>query len=136
MIDYHTNLVSVLNKILPTHYEMVLHSGIPTPCISYMELNNYVDVNGDTLGYSRLSYQIKVWSNNIADLQKYALEIDEALRPLGFKRTASGELADNNSTMMQKILTYEVLAYENFNQEESLWQQFQKVLRSLWKVKS
>lgn len=115
MIDYHASLVSALEEILPTHYEMVLHSGLATPCISYMEMNNYVQDNGDTLGYSRITYQIKVWGNEIAELQKYALEIDKALRPLGFKRIASGELADYQSTMIQKVLTYECLALEEFN---------------------
>ena len=38
--------------------------------------------------------------------------IDACLRPLGWKRTASGELYDNNSTMIQKIMTYEALAKE------------------------
>lgn len=114
MIDYHSNLAAALNKILPTHYEMTLHSGLATPCISYMETNNYVSDSGDTIGYSRLTYQIKVWSNNIADIQKYALAIDNALRPLGFKRISSGELYDNNSTMIQKIMIYECLALENY----------------------
>lgn len=115
MIDLHKKLVSTLNTILPTHYEMVLHSGLETPCISYMELNNYVEANGNTLGYSRVVYQVKVWGSDIALLQQYALEIDNALRALGFKRTASGELYDNNSAMIQKILTYEALALENFD---------------------
>lgn len=114
MIDYHTSLVSALNTILPTHYEMVLHSGLATPCISYMETNNYSTEEGDTLGYSRVAYQIKIWGNNIAVLQKYALEIDKKLRALGFKRTSSGELYDNNSSMIQKILNYEALASETF----------------------
>ena len=116
MIDYHKELVNALNTILPTHYEMVLHSGLKTPCISYMEVNNYsaTDTIGATLGYSYITYQIKVWGNNIAVLQKYALQIDKVLRPLGFKRTASNELYDKNSTMIQKILTYEALASEQF----------------------
>lgn len=115
MIDYHTNLVSALKTIgLPVHYEMVLHRGLETPCISYMEMNNYVDSNGDTLGYSRITFQVKVWGNDIADLQKYSLAIDNVLRPLGWKRISSGELYDNNSTMIQKILTYEALGYETF----------------------
>lgn len=116
MVDFHTSLASALETILPTHYEMTLHSGLDVPCISYMEVNNYAatDPTGATLGYSYITYQVKVWANRIADLQKYALKIDEALRPLGFKRTASGELYDNESTMMQKILTYEALASENF----------------------
>ena len=114
MINYHSNLVAALQNILPTHYEMILHSGLPTPCISYMETNNYVETDGDTLGYSRITYQVKVWGNNIAELQKYSLDIDEVLRPIGFKRISSGELYDHNSTMIQKILTYEAKAIETF----------------------
>ena len=117
MIDYHKELVAALSNILPTHYEMALHSGLSTPCISYMELNNYqlTEVLGADKGYCVLSYQVKVWGNDIAELQQYALQIDTALRALGFKRTASGALYDNNSTMIQKILTYEAIGEENFN---------------------
>lgn len=117
MVDYTTKIVAALNKILPTHYEMVLHSGLATPCISYMELNNYsiTDTIGASLGYSRITYQVKIWGNKIADLQRYTQEVDRVMRTLGFKRIASGELYDNNSTMIQKILTYEALALEEFN---------------------
>jgi hypothetical protein len=114
VIDYHKELTTALNRILPTHYEMVLRSGLATPCISYMELNNYASADGDTIGYSVISYQVKVWGNDIAVLQHYALEIDKALRPLGFRRIASGEMYDPNSTMIQKILTFEATAQENF----------------------
>ena len=114
MINYHTNLVSALNNILPTHYEMALTSKTNTPCISYMELNNYVAEYGSNITYSRITYQVKVWSNDIAEIQEYSLQIDEALRALGFKRISSGELYDNQSTMIQKILTYEALAKEQY----------------------
>lgn len=112
MIDYHKDIVNALNTILPTHYEMNLHSGLAVPCISYMEINNYVSTYADKLGYSRISYQIKVWANDIADIQKYAGMIDNVMRPLGWVRISSGELYDNQSTMIQKILTYEALALE------------------------
>lgn len=114
MVDYHSNLVSALNTVLPTHYEMTLTSKTATPCISYMETNNYSSSSGDTLGYSFITYQVKVWANSIELIQRYALEIDAVLRPLGFKRIASGELYDNASTMIQKIMTYEALALENY----------------------
>lgn len=114
MINYHANLVSALKTVLPTHYEMTLTSNTKTPCISYMETNNYVSTHGETLGYSIITYQVKVWGNDIAELQKYAILIDEVLRPLGFKRTSSGELYDRNSTMIQKILTYEAMALEDY----------------------
>jgi hypothetical protein len=114
MIDYHSELVSALKTVLPTHYEMALTSNTKTPCISYQERNNFDTDTGDTLGYSRIIYTIKVWGNDIAQIQNYVKEIDRVLRPLGFKRTSSNELHDNQSTMIQKILTYEALALENY----------------------
>ena len=115
MIDYDKQLVLALNKILPTHYELVLHSGLTTPCISYQEITNYSDATGDTIGYSKIGYRIKVWGNDLEVLKQKAKEIDIALRALGFKRVSGGgELFDNNSTMIQKILNYEALALENY----------------------
>ena len=115
MIDFHREIVAALESTgLPVHYEMVLHSGLSTPCISYMELNNYVTLKTDKTDYSIISYQVKVWGNNIGELQKYALMIDSALRPLGFKRISTGELYDINSTMIQKITTYEATAKETY----------------------
>ena len=116
MIDYNTQLVSALATVLPTHYEMTLTSKTKTPCISYMELNNstITETVGASIGYSRITYQVKIWANKIGVLQKYAIEVDKVLRPLGFKRLSSGEMHDNNSTMIQKILTYEALALEDY----------------------
>lgn len=115
MIDYHKNLVSALQTILPTHYELTLTSGTEVPCISYMERNNYVAANGDTRGFSYVSYQVKVWGHNIGEIQNYVSLIDDVLRPLGWKRTSSQELYDHNSTMIQKIMTYEILFLEHYN---------------------
>lgn len=115
MIDYHANFVSALKTIgIPVIYEMNLHSGQATPCISYMEIENNVSNKGDTLGYSRIQFQVKVWGNDIAVLQKYALQIDSILRPLGWIRVGCNEMYDKNSTMIQKIMTYEALAYETY----------------------
>lgn len=114
MIDYSKEFVSALNTVLPTHHELALIGEEETPCISYQERNNYDAATGDTLGYSYLSFTVKVWGTSLADLQKYALLVDKAVRPLGFKRISSGELADRQSLMKQKILTYEALASENY----------------------
>ena len=114
MINYHSTLVAALNTILPTHYEMTLTKDTKTPCISYMELNNSVEVSCDILGYSRITYQVKVWGHDVEELQGYALMVDAVLRPLGFKRIGANEMYDRNSTMIQKILTYEILISEKF----------------------
>lgn len=117
MINYHSQLVAALKTVLPTHYELTLTSGTETPCISYMELTNFDTSVGDTLGYSSISYQIKIWGNSLKDIQKYALQIDRLLRTLGFKRISSNEMYDPNSTMIQKILTYEAIGLEKFQEE-------------------
>lgn len=114
MVDFYANILTALETILPTHYEMVLTSRTKTPCISYMELNNSVSTTGNTRGYSTITYQVKVWSKDIVELQQYALQVDDVLRPLGFKRISATELYDNNSAMIQKIMTYEALALENY----------------------
>ena len=114
MINYNPELVSALKTVLPTYYELALTSKSEIPCISWQERNNYVQANGDTLGYSVLVYTIKVWGRTPADIMKYSLEVDAVLRPLGFKRTSSNEMYDRNSTMIQKIMTYEAIGKEQF----------------------
>lgn len=114
MVDYNKELVRALKTVLPVHYELALTSKTKTPCISYQERNNYVSVNGDTRGYSIVSFTVKVWANNVADIAKYSLEVDDVLRAIGFKRTSANELYDINSTMIQKIMTYEGLFLEEF----------------------
>jgi hypothetical protein len=112
MISYHKELVNKLKTILPTHYELALHSGLKTPCISYMLLDNPATLTGDTKEYSTVKYQVKVWGNRLEELYSYAADIDAAVRPLGYKRRATNELHDKESTMIQIILTFEANALE------------------------
>jgi hypothetical protein len=100
MINFHPNIVSTLNEVLPTHYEMTLTSKTATPCISYMELNNSSAETGDTQEYSRITYQVKVWANDILTIQQYVPEVDRAMKSLGFKRISSNEMHDRQSTMI------------------------------------
>lgn len=117
MIDFHKDLVNSLKTILPTYYELFLSSDCKVPCISYMELDNASIANGNTKGVSRIQYQVKVWGNDLTIIQNNVIKIDEALRKLGWMRISSNELADNNSSMIQKILTYEATALESFKED-------------------
>ena len=112
MIDFTPTLVEALKTILPTHYELMLSSGTQTPCISYQERSNAAEETGDTLGYSRISYTIKVWGNDLEQLNNYAKQIDNKLSPMGWKRTGAQELYSYQSSIIQKILTYEAKAKE------------------------
>lgn len=114
MIDYSTTLVKALKDILPTYYELTAVSGTKTPCITYQERNNATEESGDTIGYSRISYTVKVWGNDLEVLNNYAKQIDSVLRPMGWKRTSSNELYSYQSSIIQKILTYEAKAIERY----------------------
>lgn len=113
MIDYNREIVTALKTVLPTYHELTLTHDTKTPCISYMELTNVVEESGDTLEYSRVSFQIKIWGIDLAVLNSKAGEVDKIMRGLGFTRIAGGDMYDRNSSMIQKILTYEAKALEN-----------------------
>ena len=114
MNDYSSLLVSVLKQILPTYNEFTLTAKTKTPCISYMLNNNYEIAIGDTMGYSAISYTVKIWGHDLAMLNEYCAEIDRRLKPIGFKRNGTNMLSDKNSTMIQIIMDYEALASENY----------------------
>ena len=115
MIDYDKEFVVALKKVLPTYHELLITGSEKNPCITYQEINNYDEETGDTVGYSRIKYQVKVWHNNISEIKQYIKAIDKSVRPLGFKRTNTNELHDRQSSMIQKILQYEAKAYEQYN---------------------
>ena len=113
MIDYHPTLLNALKEIgLPVHYEMTLHSGLATRVIGDMELTNYVSTQTNRTDISIIQYQVKVWANDISLIQKYAGLVDEKLRSLNWKRVSSNELYDNNSSMIQKVMTFEATSLE------------------------
>ena len=111
MINYKCDLVNELDKILPTYYEMFVDSSIKSPCITYIEMDNSAEQEGDTIAYSSLSYRIKIWADSLSELTQYAEQLDSVMRSLGFKRTSKNELWYNSKG--QFIFNYRALALEN-----------------------
>lgn len=115
MVDFDKEFVAALKTVLPnTLHELTITGDERTPAITYQELNNYDEETGDTIGYSKIIYQVKVWHNNIGEIKQFIKAIDKAVRPLGFKRTNTNELHDRQSSMIQKILQYEAKALEHY----------------------
>ena len=112
MLDVKKQLVSTLSVILPTYYELIVDSSIKLPCITYIEMDNSDDLTGDTLGYSDITFNVKVWGNSVDDIMVYAPQVDTAMRNLGYSRIASNELI--LGTQICKILTYQGLGLEQF----------------------
>lgn len=113
MIDAKKQIVSTLEGILPIYYELYVNADTPKPCITYRELQNAVQIYGDTLGYSGIQYDIKVWGKIVSDLAGYVLQIDNAMREIGYTRIAYTELSSDDE--IEIVMTYEGLAKENFN---------------------
>lgn len=112
MLDTKTDIVTALGEILPCYYELFCDSTTQKPCITYLEIYNGDDKTGETLGYSRVQYNIKIWANSVADIMSNALLVDKSMRQLGYKRIASNELVVDQQVC--KILTYEGFGKEYF----------------------
>ena len=111
MYNYNKELVKQLNTILPTSYELFIDTQTELPCITYLELSNVAEDEGDTLRYSAINYRIKLWAKPTENVNEEIYQIDDLMFSLGFKRRAYNELIDFE--MAQYIFTYEGLALEN-----------------------
>lgn len=111
MISLRTEIVKELNKILPTHYELLVASP-ETPCITYQESENADTKIGDNLGYSRIIYTIKLWGSDLKQLEPYELKIGNCMRKLGYKRISYNELWYDDKISM--IMRFEGLAFEKY----------------------
>lgn len=117
MVNYSKDIVAALQATgLPVHYEMILKKGLTLPCISYMELENLVDIQTDIADIDIIQYQIKVWANNPKDIADYSAAVDSIMRGLNWTRISAKELVDNNNTIIQKVLTYEALNEEVYTE--------------------
>ena len=95
MIDTSKPLVKELKKILPTYYELVEHP-YNMPCITYMTYDNQETESGDTLAYSSVAYYIKLWGKDYKTLMPYAIQIDDAMKGIGYNRESYNEMAIGN----------------------------------------
>lgn len=113
MLDYRPTLISELEKIgIPVYYELICDSTTETPCITYMESQNSSYLEGDTLGYSNISYYVKLWGNDLSVLAPYAQSISETMRKLGFNRDSFNELWYNQQICM--IMLFSATGKEYF----------------------
>ena len=118
MIDFRKTLVRELSTLgLPVYYELFLTQDTKTPCISYMLAGDVSEATGDTLGYSSVSFYIKIWATTVADIASYSTKIDNKMRELGFRRTGATELWLDG--IGQNQLRYTGLAQEYFNKGDT-----------------
>lgn len=110
-------VVNALEKILPTYFENFLNPSTEIPCISWNILSNDEIKYGNTVGVSRQTFMIKIWSTRFEELVRYGEQIDDAMGSLGdkigrFTRINSDILTDGE--LLCQTLEYQVLVYENY----------------------
>lgn len=111
MIDVKPMVVAALQEVgLPVYYEMFINTSTPTPCITYLELSNSDTLGGDTLEYSSISMQIKVWATEVSLITEKGIIIDGVMKELGFKREFSTEMSHGG--MIQKVLRYRATGFK------------------------
>lgn len=110
MINYDERLVSELNTILPTYFEMFVDSTTQTPCITYLGVGDSAHKEGDTIRYSNVTYTIKLWGDELSVLKPKVVEVDSKMKELGFWRDSYNTLTYDKH--IQLILTYTGLGKE------------------------
>ena len=110
MISYSKELRTALLTVLPTHYELFANEKIKLPCLTYKTYDNSDAQVGDTIEYANIAYMVKVWSDRVADLEQYSVEVHEGMKALGFKRTNTNEIYVNG--VGQRIMIYEAISYK------------------------
>lgn len=111
MIDYKPTVVTALKTIgLPVYYEMFVDSSTPIPCITYIETSNTDSLVGDTLEYSNLVIQVKVWAEDVKTLETNAILIDSKMKELGFRREFGTQLFVKQ--LGQYVLRYRAIGFK------------------------
>lgn len=110
MIDVNPTIVAKLKTIgLPVYYEMFIDTSTVLPCITYIETLNTDYLVGNTIEYSNLVYQIKVWTKDLKVATANAILIDSKMKELGFIRDFSNQLVIDG--LIQYILRYKSIGF-------------------------
>lgn len=111
MIDVKTQLVSALKTSsgYEVYYELFTQPAT-IPCITYREIDNIDTLTGDTIEYSEIRFEVRIYANSPSIIGTKASAIDAALKQLGYRRYYSYE--DNDGRRIIKINRYVATGYK------------------------
>lgn len=87
MVDINTELVATIEAAtsLPVYFELMTQER-EEAAITYRTIDNSDLLLGDTLEYSVLRFEIKIWSRHLSTNMTAFAAMDEALKAMGFTR--------------------------------------------------
>jgi Protein of unknown function (DUF3168) len=104
-LDGNAELISLLGG--PRIYFMVAPNADEFPRITYFELNNVdEDYSDDAPVSSRVSVQISIWTKDPAQISPIVQEVDETMKGIGFYRTSSIDMYEDDVKVFHKALKY------------------------------
>jgi hypothetical protein len=112
-VDYHKQLKLLLEQTgHPAYYEL-FNKAKTIPCLTFYEITSPEIAHGDTLAYTDLNYQIKVWAKDISTVQAIYSSLDLLMREAGFTRTFATETKEDE--LLCKITRYTSIGFEKDN---------------------
>ena len=115
MININQEIVTQLNKVLPSYYELFLDGHETVPCITYQIISNTEERKGNLNGYSRITIRVKLWDTTIEGLCTNSVKLDDKLAELGhFERYSVSEMTDGD--LICWIFDYSILISEVYSQ--------------------
>lgn len=114
MVDIQPLVVSKLNEIgIPVLYELLVDNTTPTPCITYLEMDNADRISGDSLSYVNVTFQLKVQTRDLKEVRDYSAAADSKMKGLGFSRFMKDELVIDG--ICSRVMRYSAIAYKQTN---------------------
>ena len=108
MINVKELIVTELSTLgIPVDYEMFTSENAAVPSISYLELTNVINLQGDTIEYDTVNYQIKLWATDIEYLTETSILISNIMRDLGFSRQFAQEVVSKG--IISKVMRFRAI---------------------------
>jgi len=80
------------------------------PCISFYEVFNGIASAADDDEYlSEIVFMVDLWGNPVDELDELAIEVDAAMKGIGFIREFSADVNDADSDVIHKTMRFKLL---------------------------
>lgn len=112
MIDVKQSIVSTINTAtgVTTYYELFYQPG-ELPAITYKEIDNASLYRGDTVNYSTLRFEVKIYARTLSEISTISYALDQAMMAEGWVSYFSTEANDGNNTII-KVIRYVAIGYD------------------------
>jgi len=104
-LENNQELIGLLGG--PRIYYLKAPDAMEFPRITFFEMTNFDDLYADDDALSsEIHFQIDIWSKD-GNMTAIAQEVDKTMKQIGFRRTSSIDLYEDDTEVYHKALRYE-----------------------------